>query len=207
MVKKIAEGATRYDEHHWAHWTNKELRCPKCGGTFELENRDFEGQEVGANYDEPTFRVTLTQRHMGGEQHIAGACPWCKEGITFVGNNQTGPDAVNRTVDRASLPPQTAGFRWYQKYQAGVRNRPIVLAVALDGTQAAIPLQQADGNQTLYHAVGRREGQIVTDMTVALDAGWSTTAEVEAGRSDHELVDFVNRLGLAKPVTHIGRAG
>jgi len=44
-------------------------------------------------------------------------------------------------------------------------------------------------------------------MTIALDAGWSTTAEAEASRSDHELVEFVQRLGVQRPVTHIGVAG
>jgi hypothetical protein len=65
-----------------AWYLTRELACPLCGAVFQLEPRDFEGREVGANYDEPTWRVTMTERSPNGKQTIAGKCPDCKEGIS-----------------------------------------------------------------------------------------------------------------------------
>jgi hypothetical protein len=92
-VKKLTEGKTKYDRSTGEAWLGKSLTCPECGGTFELERRDFEGEEVGANYDEPTWEVKLTERSPGGEQIIAGACGWCHKPISFTGHNDTGPIA------------------------------------------------------------------------------------------------------------------
>lgn len=203
MAKITHQGEIPQPQQPW--YLTQEMECPQCHTRFMLEAEDIADPD---HQDRPWG--IITERSLNGTSVATGPCPFCKATISIHRTPTSLTNAMNQgkvraeqvyADVRASLPAGVTHVRWAKErgVKSGLWGRKGPQVVCFPGGPAGIiPATDA---ATHYHAIGRLDGQIRTDLLVDADGMWERwegSTEAECATLDQELVDFVQRLRLVK---------